>query len=71
MGICFVRCRDGTELSIFVLISTFLDSTLFDLICVCITVRNNNAHHTYGYMNESLPSKVTLDKSRNRNANNF
>lgn len=32
MRICFVRCRDGTELSIFVLISTFLDSTLFDLI---------------------------------------
>lgn len=40
MGICFVRCRNGTELSIFVLISTFLDSTLFDLICVCIAVRN-------------------------------
>lgn len=31
MRICFVRCRDGTELSIFVLICTFLDSTLFDL----------------------------------------
>lgn len=70
MEICFVRCRDGAKVLIFVLICTlrsvsftFLDFRFF-LILSKSTASVRNITCTRKYMNESLPSKVAFDKSQ-------